>query len=37
MIEGRWGDEVAQRLAIDNPLAVVENRPLPAVAKENEG
>ncbi len=37
MIEGRWGNELARRLTIDNPRAVVEDRPLPAVAKENEG
>jgi protein-tyrosine phosphatase len=36
MIEGRWGDELARRLTVDNPRAVVEDRPLPAVGKENE-
>ena len=37
MIEGRWGDELARRLTIDNPRAVVEDRPLPpAVEKDHE-
>jgi protein-tyrosine phosphatase len=36
MIEGRWGDGLARRLTVDNPQAVVENRPLPAVGKEPE-
>jgi protein-tyrosine phosphatase len=36
MIEGRWGSELARRLTIDNPRAVVEDRPLPAVEKDHE-
>jgi protein-tyrosine phosphatase len=36
MIEGRWGDELARKLTIDNPRAVVEDRPLPAVEKDHE-
>ncbi len=36
MIEGRWGDELARRLTIDNPRAVVEDRPLP-VGEREEG
>jgi protein-tyrosine phosphatase len=37
MIAGRWGDDLARRLAVDNPRAVIEDRPLPAVEKDNEG
>lgn len=33
MIAGRWGDDLARRLTLDNPLAVLEDRPLPAVQK----
>lgn len=29
MIASRWGDEIAQRLSVDNPRAVLEDRPLP--------
>jgi protein-tyrosine phosphatase len=29
VIAGRWGDAVAQRLVVDNPRAVVADRPLP--------
>lgn len=36
MIEGRWGGELARRLSVDNPRAVIEDRPLPSVGKENE-
>lgn len=36
MIEDRWGDGLARRMTIDNPRAVVEDRPLPAVRKEDE-
>lgn len=36
MIEGRWGNGLARRLAVDNPRAVVEDRPLPAVEKDTE-
>jgi len=36
MVEGRWGAGLAQRLTIDNPRAVVENRPLPAIEKDHE-
>lgn len=36
MIAGRWGDDLARRLAVDNPRAVIEDRPLPAVEKEQE-
>jgi protein-tyrosine phosphatase len=28
VLAGRWGEEVAQRLSVDNPRAVVEDRPL---------
>lgn len=31
MIASRWGNELAQRLVLDNPLAVLEDRPLPPV------
>jgi protein-tyrosine phosphatase len=31
LIAGRWGEPAAQRLCVDNPRAVVENRPLPEV------
>ncbi|HVR96935.1 MAG TPA: CpsB/CapC family capsule biosynthesis tyrosine phosphatase [Thermoanaerobaculia bacterium] len=31
-IAGRWGEKTARRLTIDNPRAVVENRPLPELA-----
>lgn len=34
MIAGRWGDELAHQLAVDNPRAVLEDRPLPAPAEE---
>jgi protein-tyrosine phosphatase len=30
VIAGRWGDETARQLLLDNPRAVVANRPLPA-------
>ena len=36
MIEERWGAGLARRLTIDNPRAVVEDRPLPAAEKEDE-
>ncbi len=36
MIAGRWGDELARRLTIDNPRAVVEDRPLPPLQKDDE-
>jgi protein-tyrosine phosphatase len=29
LIAGRWGEDVAQRLVVDNPQAVVTDRPLP--------
>ncbi len=29
LVAGRWGDETARRLFVDNPRAVVEDRPLP--------
>jgi protein-tyrosine phosphatase len=32
LIAGRWGEPTARRLAIDNPRAVVENRPLTEAA-----
>lgn len=35
MIEGRWGDGLARRLTIDNPRAVVEDRPLQAIEKDH--
>lgn len=31
LIAERWGEETARRLTHDNPRAVIENRPLPAV------
>lgn len=31
-VSGRWGREVAERLFVDNPRAVVESRPLPGIA-----
>ena len=36
MIEGRWGGALARRLTIDNPRAVVEDRPLPEIEKDHE-
>jgi protein-tyrosine phosphatase len=32
-IRTEWGDELARQLTVDNPLAVVENRPLSALAR----
>jgi protein-tyrosine phosphatase len=32
VIAGRWGEETARRLTINNPRAVVEDRPLPELA-----
>jgi len=34
MIAGRWGDDLAQRFSIDNPRAVVEDRPLPPLSRD---
>lgn len=31
-IASRWGDETARRLSVDNPRAVIENRPLPGLS-----
>jgi protein-tyrosine phosphatase len=36
MIKGRWGGELARRLTLDNPRAVIEDRPLPAAGKDQE-
>jgi protein-tyrosine phosphatase len=36
MIAGRWGDELAQRLSTDNPRAVIEDRPLPLVQRDQD-
>jgi protein-tyrosine phosphatase len=30
-LAGRWGEDLARRLAVDNPRAVIEDRPLPDV------
>lgn len=36
MIAGRWGEDLARELAVDNPRAVLEDRPLSeAIQKEN--
>ena len=36
MIASRWGEDLARELSVDNPRAVLEDRPLPAAAqKEN--
>jgi len=32
VIAGRWNEELARRLTVDNPRAVVEDRPLPEMA-----
>jgi protein-tyrosine phosphatase len=34
MIASRWGDDLARRLAVDNPRAVIEDRPLPVAEKD---
>jgi protein-tyrosine phosphatase len=34
MVAGRWGDDLARRLAVDNPRAVLEDRPLPAFRED---
>lgn len=39
MIASRWGDETAQRLSVDNPRAVLADRPLPPaqIPQKDEG